>query len=145
MHILHRSISSALSYLDSFPRLPVAGSWCASVVTAARDAAVPPGWETLLPTLQERLKEQVDKAKTDGAFTFSITFSLQKRPLYIRPDGLYEKVMKALLQVTAGTDADSKKPRGVLIYGGNATGKTSLARDIAFEVACACDSGECQV
>ncbi len=100
------------------------------IAAAAVDAALPPDWWTRLPAVRQKLEQQVKSAADQGAFAFGSTFSGTKHALYIRPIGLFHKVKEKLSQVV-----DARKTAGVLIWGSKGMGKTSLAKDIAFEFA----------
>jgi hypothetical protein len=105
------------------------------------DATFNPDWWTRLPAVRKELEQQVNNAAAQGAFIYSSTFCEEQHPLYIRPTGLFEDVKEKLRQgehakVGQGEAAEvASGTRGVLIYGSKGMGKTSLAKDVAFEFA----------
>lgn len=95
-----------------------------------KDAALPPEWVSRLPKIRQELEAYVDEAEAAGAFLFTITFKETQHDLYIRPQGLFDLIMKKLTPV-----AGNFHERGVLLWGFKGMGKTSLAQDVACEFA----------
>eukprot|EP00884_Botryococcus_braunii_P011189 jgi/Botrbrau1/20070/Bobra.200_1s0074.1 len=103
---------------------------CGSWLKGFWNALWPPEWLERIPVVSKQLREDVEAARAKHAFVFGHGFCDSVPPLYIRPEGLYAKVVDYL-----GNSVGGGRARGVLIWGGKGMGKSSLARDVAHAFA----------
>eukprot|EP00884_Botryococcus_braunii_P011180 jgi/Botrbrau1/20062/Bobra.200_1s0066.1 len=120
---------------------------CCSWLKACWNALWPPEWVERIPAVSKYLKEVVDEARKRNAFVFGTGFCGSVPKLYIRPQGLYKQVVEHLKKAEGrgGAPPAAENPgeapgrgggaRGVHIWGGKGTGKSSLARDVAHAFA----------